>query len=301
MEEGHQKMDKSGHSKKKSAPTAASKEILRLLAHLKVEFASISLDRCTGFFRFGPEWNYRHAPPDFNRLYLIEDGHAEVTWNGRTHALCPGYAYLFPCGADLALRCPKSVSLWRTHFNLWTVGHTDLFEFATLPRPRIRPTRDFRACFRRLCENFPPQNVAQALSCIRDLTHLIEPFLEEVDSRRLFARMGERIVFEPALKLAEGSLGKELRVEDMAAAMDLSPEYFAKRFRKAFDCTPRRYLNRRRIAKAKQLLLSTTLSSKEICFQCGFRDPYYFSRLFKQLEGLSARAYRKRFAIALQE
>ena len=33
------------------------------------------------------------------------------------------------------------------------------------------------------------------------------------------------------------------------------------------------------------------MSISEIAFQCGFEDPYYFSRLFKQLEGISPMQY----------
>jgi YesN/AraC family two-component response regulator len=57
---------------------------------------------------------------------------------------------------------------------------------------------------------------------------------------------------------------------------------------------PIQYINRRRIEKAQQLLLSSDDSLYRIAAQVGFADVYYFSRLFKQYVGLAPSYYQKR-------
>lgn len=53
-----------------------------------------------------------------------------------------------------------------------------------------------------------------------------------------------------------------------------------------------RYLARFRVEKASQMLIASTEPVKVIAYQVGFRDPNYFSRVFKLETGYSPRDYR---------
>lgn len=68
-----------------------------------------------------------------------------------------------------------------------------------------------------------------------------------------------------------------------------SPNYFRKLFHEQCGCSPLRFLNELKIQFAKQQLLQhrTILTVSEIARSCGFEDPYYFSRLFKKITGMS--------------
>jgi YesN/AraC family two-component response regulator len=48
-----------------------------------------------------------------------------------------------------------------------------------------------------------------------------------------------------------------------------------------------------RIRYACRLLDTTTLTVREVGYRVGYEDPYYFSRMFRKLMGLSPRQYRK--------
>lgn len=74
-----------------------------------------------------------------------------------------------------------------------------------------------------------------------------------------------------------------------------NPNYFRKIFRDMLNTTPVEYFNRLRIEHAKRQLkqYGTIRSIKEISARCGFSDPYYFSRKFKQLTGMSPRDFLK--------
>ncbi len=79
---------------------------------------------------------------------------------------------------------------------------------------------------------------------------------------------------------------------DLNAAIDhsnYSSSHTRKMFRQQLDCTPTQYLKQIRIQLAKQLLLqaSEQLSISEIAERCGYRDPYYFSRVFRSITGVS--------------
>ena len=55
------------------------------------------------------------------------------------------------------------------------------------------------------------------------------------------------------------------------------------------------YLLQSRISHAKELLRFSDLAIEEIGENCGITPLYYFSRIFKQVEGISPREYRKKW------
>jgi len=90
-------------------------------------------------------------------------------------------------------------------------------------------------------------------------------------------------------------LNQKISVEDLAKASSLTIETFRKRFQSEVGQPPLRYLLHYRIAKAKEMLVNNKeLTIKQIAFETGFTDPYYFSKLFKQYENVSPLAFRKK-------
>jgi two-component system response regulator YesN len=51
-------------------------------------------------------------------------------------------------------------------------------------------------------------------------------------------------------------------------------------------------LTRLRIEEAKELISNELLSLKEVCYEVGYNDPNYFSRVFKKVTGMSPTEYR---------
>jgi AraC-like DNA-binding protein len=83
-----------------------------------------------------------------------------------------------------------------------------------------------------------------------------------------------------------------LRVEQLAAQCGLSTFHFIRAFRALTGDTPHQYLRNRRIARAKELLVTTPLPVTEICDQVGFSSLGSFSSLFRRLTGETPGAYR---------
>ncbi|WP_338788117.1 response regulator [Metabacillus sp. FJAT-53654] len=82
-------------------------------------------------------------------------------------------------------------------------------------------------------------------------------------------------------------------LEDVAAYVDLTPTYFTKLFKEQTKLTFIDYVTAYRIEKAKELLLQTKLSLKEIAYEVGYKDPNYFSRVFKKWTNRTPKQYRK--------
>ncbi len=86
---------------------------------------------------------------------------------------------------------------------------------------------------------------------------------------------------------------ESLTLEQVAEYVELSPFYFSKLFKDRFGMTFIDYLTEIRIQKAKAEMIDPGKSLKEICYSVGYKDPNYFSRVFKKATGLSPTEFRK--------
>jgi YesN/AraC family two-component response regulator len=89
---------------------------------------------------------------------------------------------------------------------------------------------------------------------------------------------------------------ENLSLGQAAKAVNSSPFYFCKLFKKATGLNFTDYLSRIRIERAKNLLLNPNLRVSEIAFEVGFQSLTHFNRVFKHTVGLSPTRYRQQLA-----
>lgn len=92
-------------------------------------------------------------------------------------------------------------------------------------------------------------------------------------------------------------LTREWRTPELAAVALLSPTHFRRSFRATFGESPRAYLYRRRIGRAKMLLRTTDTAVTEISLQVGYASLGTFTRTFLRLTGQTPTQYRSRGAL----
>ena len=91
------------------------------------------------------------------------------------------------------------------------------------------------------------------------------------------------------------AFARPLEVPALARVAHVSPSHFSRQFRATFGETPHRYLQRRRVERAMELLRETDRPVTEICFDVGFNSLGTFSRTFRAIVGEPPTAYRARF------
>jgi AraC-like DNA-binding protein len=96
----------------------------------------------------------------------------------------------------------------------------------------------------------------------------------------------------------EADLGAKVRIRDLAALINLSPSHFSRAFKQSFADTPHRYVMRRRVERAKALMLSSDASLGRIAADCGFADQPHFNRHFRGQLGENPNAWRRAHACA---
>jgi AraC-like DNA-binding protein len=87
-----------------------------------------------------------------------------------------------------------------------------------------------------------------------------------------------------------------LDLDQLASVAGVSKYHLVRSFEATYDETPMRYLTRRRIERAQDLLRHANLTVTEICMLVGFSSMGSFSARFKEVVGETPTAYRDRWA-----
>ena len=90
----------------------------------------------------------------------------------------------------------------------------------------------------------------------------------------------------------ENISNSDIGVGDMAAAAATSRSGLQRKLKQAMGITPQDLLREARIKRACQLLRNSNKTVSEVAYACGFSDPKYFSRSFKQSTGQSPTEYK---------
>lgn len=102
----------------------------------------------------------------------------------------------------------------------------------------------------------------------------------------------ERAVRREAERIAS-NFTQEADLDAAAARCNLSRTRFSHLFKEVIGISPLRMQTNMRLDHARDLLLYTELSVKEVAESCGYADQLYFSRIFKESTGISPSEYKK--------
>ncbi|MEH7013149.1 AraC family transcriptional regulator [Neobacillus niacini] len=115
-----------------------------------------------------------------------------------------------------------------------------------------------------------------------------------IHKRQSSAELINHDMAEYAIQIMLDHIDSSLTLKELAEQTNLSKPHLIQVFKKQTGYTPIDYYLRLKIQRACQYLDLSDWTVKEICIQLGFNDPYYFSRLFRKIMGLSPSKYRLR-------
>lgn len=126
-------------------------------------------------------------------------------------------------------------------------------------------------------------------------TRLDEILSEYLNVEKSTAAEGKMpLFFKAVCRYVENNHGEKISIGDLSSRFNLSESYLSKLFRKHLDSSYGDFLKKCRIDSAKKLLRSNSdISIQEAARMCGFDDQFYFSKVFKQVCGISPTQYKK--------
>ena len=141
------------------------------------------------------------------------------------------------------------------------------------------------------------QDYLPALMSMTQLHELRTWFTDKVmeSCRNILSNRAERSnsIIENAKEYITQHFNKDISLDDVSRAVNISPYYFSKIFKEDTGENFIEYLTNIRMEKAKELLETTEYSMKEICSMVGYSDPNYFSRSFKKNVGVTPTEFKE--------
>ena len=108
----------------------------------------------------------------------------------------------------------------------------------------------------------------------------------------LRTRRYHRMIEQAKEYINEHYTNEEISLNDTAAYVNISPSHFSAVFSRETGFSFIRYLTELRMNKAKELLKCSDLRCSDISAAVGYKDPHYFSYLFKKEHNCSPMQYR---------
>ena len=225
----------------------------------------------------------------FFRIYYPLQGSLRIMDCNETVQIRPDKCYLFPANVPFRMLSDGGFTHNWLHFK------SELLErqpgFRRILSVPVEPETEniWKEFLEKAQAESSFENVFLAHQLLR---RILLPFLMLPEIRNgSSVQKNER--FDEVLQYIGTHYMEPLQMSLLAKLMKMDRNSFSMTFRKEFGVSPKEYLTNTRMAKAKELLLSTSWTVKEIALQCGFRDDLFFYRIFKKHIGLSPIQYRK--------
>ena len=99
---------------------------------------------------------------------------------------------------------------------------------------------------------------------------------------------------ECIIKFIDENIDKTISMKQISDLVSLSPDYISSQFKKYNGYSIIKYFNMRKMDRAKQILMESNDKIKYIAISLGFKDEFYFSRVFKKFEGMTPKEFREK-------
>lgn len=227
------------------------------------------------------------ANPRCAILVLATDGRAWYECEDQRFEVTRGTMLFFPRGVGHSARSDPHApwSFYSVGFELDFRNEEAARTFAELPRHlKLENVARLVELFGQLERQWIGRDPGYAMAC-RALVGLL------MQQYAIVAECGRRTIphaarLEAIVERIHCDEGVVRSVGELAAEAGLSESRFRQLFRELTGCSVTRYQNRIRIQAARDLLATGHYNVGEVAAELGFRDIYYFSRLFKRITGL---------------
>lgn len=98
---------------------------------------------------------------------------------------------------------------------------------------------------------------------------------------------------QQVLDYIDAHLDQNLKLENLAGLLDMSQFHFSRLFKQSLGHSPYQYFIQQRVERAKRFLKQTERSIADIALACGFNSHSHLSKQFRQVTGMTPKAYRE--------
>ncbi len=248
-----------------------------------------------GFADLDKSWNNQDVCSPYSRLYYVISGQGYLRLRGENHdkkdihVLRPGFLYLIPNGLSYDYFCEDKLEKVYVHINVSLQNSLELFsgchDYYETPIDA-----ELLANMKHWMTSRSPEDYFYLKGEIYRAVALFTQMAgigEKIDRR--YSHM-VTLLFDllPKTKMA-------VSIREMAGILNVSESTLAKHFKRETGMSIGDYRAQLVMNRARQLLAMGKLNAREIAEELGFGDQFYFSKYFKQRQGITPSAYKSHY------
>ena len=140
------------------------------------------------------------------------------------------------------------------------------------------------------------KNSMKTIQTLEEIKNYIRMLLKKIIGVRdtISGRRYSDIIEIAKDQIRKTYMSDEISLNTIAAEVGMSPSYFSSIFSKEMGKTFVEYLTEIRMDKAKELLMCSSMKTSEIGYEVGYKDPHYFSYIFKKTQNCTPKEFRAR-------
>ena len=140
------------------------------------------------------------------------------------------------------------------------------------------------------------KNSMKTIQTLEEIKNYIRMLLKKIIGVRdtISGRRYSNIIEIAKDQIRKTYMSDEISLNTIAAEVGMSPSYFSSIFSKEIGKTFVEYLTEIRMDRAKELLMCSSMKTSEIGYEVGYKDPHYFSYIFKKTQNCTPKEFRAR-------
>lgn len=140
------------------------------------------------------------------------------------------------------------------------------------------------------------KNSMKTIQTLEEIKNYIRMLLKKIIGVRdtISGRRYSDIIEIAKDQIRKTYMSDEISMNTIAAEVGMSPSYFSSIFSKEMGKTFVEYLTEIRMDRAKELLMCSSMKTSEIGYEVGYKDPHYFSYIFKKTQNCTPKEFRAR-------
>lgn len=232
---------------------------------------------CESGHRFGP------AQRDYYLLHYIQSGMGTLQVASHRYQVTAGQIFIIR---------PLEITVYQADLkNPWHyswIGFESRLPLGSWIHENVINATHCEHIFRNLCQNTEAAAEKEYYLCGRIyelISILSKPTPPNMQNEPEFVLKTKNYI--------EANYIHDISIENMASSLNLNRSYFSTTFRKHIGKSPQQFLVDLRLSKAAELLASRHFSPSEAAVNCGYKDLFTFSKMFKKKYGIPPGQYAR--------
>ena len=231
-----------------------------------------------------------------HELIFVCEANGHIVIGGKRYPIKKGMLFYIPPGVQQTIepRTQSPIHCMTVHFSgsRMVLGSDGKWRYQediqTLKQPSAQEIMDYipvKELFEKLVDTWNDKGPSYEFIAGTLLRQLL--ILVSHNNKMQSKNYAISLKIDQIIEYMRQNINRKVTLEELSRIVGLSTFYLSKTFKDATGYPIIAYFNKMKIEKAKELLIEGNKKVKEVAYELGYTNEFYFSRIFKRIEGLS--------------